>query len=247
MAGKRNRIHGALLWVGRGITAPPGWEFNGLAPTIEGTTEGLSKTVAPQVFGGAHKGGFMTISGLDPQRWLDEHGDTLYRYARLRVGEAAEDIVQETLLAAWQGRARYTGQAAERGWLMGILKHKVVDHLRRHYRQRDVEIDAGEDGIDGWFDASGHWATPPGDWGGKLAESTQFWSWLERCMERLPPRQKLVFALRDLEGEEAEVVCKEIEVNANHLYVLLHRARLSLRRCLEGQGIGATFPEEGLK
>ncbi|OIO55018.1 MAG: RNA polymerase subunit sigma-70 [Alphaproteobacteria bacterium CG_4_10_14_0_2_um_filter_63_37] len=189
----------------------------------------------------------MVTHTIDPQRWLDEHGNSLYRYARLRVGDAAEDVVQETLLAAWQGRSRYDGNASERSWLMGILKHKVVDHLRRQYRKGGVEIDVGEEGVEALFDPTGRWITPPGNWGGdphKLAESQQFWHWLEECLRRLSPRQRLVFALRDLEGEEAEVVCKEIDATANHLYVLLHRARVSLRGCLEHHGLGRRPPRE---
>src|SRR5215218_10549615 len=87
----------------------------------------------------------------DPRAWLADHGDYLYRYAlaAARDREAAEDLVQETLLAAWRARAEFAGRASERTWLTAILKRKAVDWLRRRVRER---LRTGGDGADGFVD-----------------------------------------------------------------------------------------------
>ena len=79
----------------------------------------------------------MTGAGSDPEQWLDQHGDALYAFALLRVQQpaVAEDLVQDTLLAAFSGRERFGGGAQERTWLIGILKHKIIDHLRKSGRE----------------------------------------------------------------------------------------------------------------
>src|SRR5215510_12490677 len=91
---------------------------------------------------------------LDPTIWLERHGDYLYRYAmlRLRDSSAAEDVVQETLLAALKSAARFAGASSERTWLVGILKHKISDWFRRQ-RETTDSINSDEE----FFDKDGFW------------------------------------------------------------------------------------------
>ena len=126
----------------------------------------------------------ITATELDPGRWLEEYGDTLFRYAlrRLRDTTHAEDIVQETLLAALQSRTSYSGRASEKTWLTGILKHKIIDFIRKQVRETTVDdicalSDASvENDIDGLFDTRGHWVRPPSNWGNpdKMLRNSQF-------------------------------------------------------------------------
>ncbi len=180
----------------------------------------------------------------DPARWVDEHGDYLYRFALARVGrpEAAEDLVQETLLAALQSAGRFAGRSSERTWLTGILKNKVIDRLRRLTRtQAAAEVTAADDWVDGLYDHSGHWKSAPGRWGtdpAELMQRREFWDAFERCLEGLPDRLREVLSQRLLDEVPAPEVCQTFGISATNLWTLLHRARLRLWHCLDRQGLG---------
>ena len=180
------------------------------------------------------------VPELDPQRWLDRHGDYLYGFAltRVRVAGVAEDLVQETLLAAWQGRDGFAGAASEQSWLTAILKRKVVDWLRRQVRERS-RTSPGEDAAEGAFDPfdrGGHWKKTPADWGrGNPAEQLnreEFWATLHACLGKLPPRLRDVFVLRYLDERSGEDVCEGLGLTPANLWVMLHRARLRVSGCL---------------
>lgn len=177
--------------------------------------------------------------------WLTEHGDYLYRYAlaRLRDPHLAEDAVQETLLAAMQGSG-YAGGSSPRTWLTGILKHKIIDHFRR--LQREVPLESPEEiagdvpDMDEFFSESGHWAEPPQSWGdpGSLLQQDQFLRVLQECMDRLPERLARLFMLREVVEEDNEEICKELEITPTNAWVMLYRARMGLRKCLEMNWLG---------
>lgn len=175
----------------------------------------------------------------DPAVWVDEHGDALFRYALLRLNDVsqAEDVVQETFLAALKAGERFAERSSERTWLIGILKHKVADHLRRQYRQ-GVEQPAETDtqSLDDWFTARGTWREGPARWKGRpdrALEDREFWAVFQRCMSGLPNRLRSAFALRELDGLSGEEITATLGVSASNLWVILHRARLQLRKCLE--------------
>jgi len=173
----------------------------------------------------------------NPDVWLDLHGDALFRYALLRLRDTmlAEDMVQETLLAAMQARARYSGASSERTWLIGILKHKIVDHLRKAHR----ETPAGDelaDHLDGLFDEHGHWRIDIAPWSepDRAFEQREFWRIFADCIEHLPRRLADALLLREIDGLDSEAICKELGiVTTNNLWVILSRARLRLRQCLD--------------
>ena len=170
----------------------------------------------------------------------------LLRYAsmQLRNPDAAEDVVQETLLAALAGEAGFAGRSNLRTWLTGILKHKIVDAIRRASREQavetaDAESDAGE--FDALFDERGHWREAPDAWespDGAL-EQTQFLAALQKCLEGLPARTAEAFLMREHLGLETGEICKELGVTSTHCWVLLYRARMALRQCLEAGWFGA--------
>lgn len=184
------------------------------------------------------------LAHTSPERWLDEHGDVLFGFAYLRVRDrdAAEDLVQETLLAAWRARASFAAGSSERTWLVGILKHKLADHWRRQAReQRHVAAHASDAPdaalLDALFDEDrrGHWRTPPSPWSDPDAalETREFWRVFTECVAALPPAQARAFGLCELDGLKGEEACKVLGVAATNLWVMLHRARLRLRACLE--------------
>jgi RNA polymerase sigma-70 factor, ECF subfamily len=178
-------------------------------------------------------------AALDPETWVDQHGDSLFRFAVSRVQdpETASDLVQETFLAALSSRATYSGRSAVRTWLVGILKRKVADRLRTIGRERRFQqAEGSERGTEGMFDSRGHWRTPPLDWGGdplRESERREFWEVFERCLARVPAHMVDAFLGRELEGESREAICRDLKITPENLSVRLFRARLLLRRCLE--------------
>lgn len=182
----------------------------------------------------------------DPATWLDQHGDSLYRFALLRVRNptTAEDLVQETLLAAWRAKDSFAGQAAERTWLIAILKNKLIDHFRRTGRETPLpDMADTDDAIDALFiEHTDHWLHPPTTWSrpDNALEQAEFWQVLQDCLAGLPARQAQAFTLTEVDGLSTEELCKALAAQPSNVWVMLHRARLRLRECLEQRWFGTT-------
>jgi RNA polymerase sigma-70 factor (TIGR02943 family) len=162
----------------------------------------------------------------------------LLRFARtqLRNDAWAEDAVSETLLAALEKPQAFAGQSQLKTWLVGVLKHKVVDQLRRHTREATIlTTEDGEDLDDALFDETGHWREKQADWGNpeQSCGQRQFIEVMEVCMEQLPVMQGRVFMMREWLELDTDEICKELKITSTNLWVLLHRARLRLRECLQ--------------
>jgi len=176
---------------------------------------------------------------LDPSEWVSQYGDYLFRYAMLRLRDrsTAEDLVQETFLAALRNRGTFSGSSSESTWLVGILKHKITDHFRHQARESPKEEGDLRDLPDSSpFDASGHWASGPADWGGNPADlyrEKKFLDQFTKCLSGLSPSHANAFTLREIEGADTGEICKVMNVTETNLWVILHRARMLLRRCLE--------------
>lgn len=182
-----------------------------------------------------------TKKPLDPTDWLDEHGDYLYRYAmfRLRDSSAAEDVLQETLLAALRARESYRGQGSERTWLVGILKHKIVDRFRvaGRWQSLDVKNEASFAQYDP-FQSNGDWSSldAPCEWPARaetLMENKEFWSMFRDGLAELPTRTATAFVLREVDGFSTEEICDALGISRENVWVMLHRARLSLQRFVQ--------------
>ncbi|GAB4378270.1 MAG: hypothetical protein Kow0042_26760 [Calditrichia bacterium] len=175
----------------------------------------------------------------DPAAWVDLHGDYLFQYARLRVGEAwvAEDLVQDTFLAALKGLNSFRGDSEERTWLTGILKRKIIDYYRKRKMPLSLEqVQGFESSAE--FDQRGQWKpeAAPREWGAspeQLLEDQQFMAALRFCLKKLPEQISGVFVLREMDGLNSKEICKVFGISTSNLWVILHRARRQLRRCLE--------------
>jgi RNA polymerase sigma-70 factor (ECF subfamily) len=172
-----------------------------------------------------------------PEHWLDLHGDALFRYALMLVRDEhhAEDLVQETLIAAFEGRDRYAASASERTWLIAILRNKAIDLLRRDCRE-DEYVASVDPAVEGNFNRFGKWRKPPRNWSPNptaLLESKEFWAVFNGCMHDLPRFIREAFTLRVVEGISASEVCRILELSNTNLWTQLYRARERLRRCLE--------------
>lgn len=170
---------------------------------------------------------------------FEKHRPQLLRFALLHLRDraAAEDAVQETLLAALQGAERFQGQSAVRTWLIGILKHKIADHLRLRAREQAFDSSDPEfstEDLDGLFQADGHYAEQPAGWDSpdQALEQRKFFEALERCLQDLPNKTARAFMMREVMGMGTDEICKELSVSSTNCWVLLYRARMALRACL---------------
>ena len=176
--------------------------------------------------------------GIENQ--LAEHRGYLLRFARLQLRNDAwaEDAVSETLLAALTKPQSFANRSQLKTWLVGILKHKVIDVLRQRKREVPLDAEPGDGGeeLDALvFKADGHFASAPADWGDPEQElrTRQFFQVLEACTDKLPAAMGRVFLMREWLELSSEDICKELQLTPTNLYVQLHRARLRLRECLE--------------
>jgi RNA polymerase sigma-70 factor (ECF subfamily) len=185
----------------------------------------------------------------DPERWVELHGDYLFSYAmmRLRDTSKAEDAVQETFLAALKGGKSFAGRSAEKSWLVGILKNKISDYYRKASREisfTDMAFYSDEesdrfvaDGLskDSWIHELGprEWTSP-----GASLDNEIFWQTFRDCSNKLPKNVGTVFTLREVDGIESREICAMLNVSESNLWVMLHRARMALRRCMETNWFG---------
>jgi len=191
----------------------------------------------------------------DPERWVESYGDYLFKFAlsRLRDPLKAEDLVQETFLAALKGGKGFQGRSAEKSWLVGILKNKIYDHYRKAGRETsftDLEFYSDEESDrfvpdgpfkDAWIHELGpqEWTNP-----GASLDNDLFWQTYRDCSNKLPKNIATVFNLREVDGVESKEICAMLNISENNLWVMLHRARMALRRCLETNWFGR---QEGAK
>ncbi len=174
-----------------------------------------------------------------PETWVDTYADHLYSYALYRVSDsdAAEDLVQETFVAALAARSSFRGNATEKTWLTSILKNKILDFFRKRYRNKTQTVeDVDTLSVDQFFDVSDHWAIIPQHWHKdpeKRFEQSEFVNVLITCLETINPKQADAFRLREINQTDTEEICKIMNISPTNLWVLMHRARLFMRRCLE--------------
>jgi RNA polymerase sigma-70 factor (ECF subfamily) len=176
------------------------------------------------------------ITPSHTERWVDEHGDFLYRFAVSRLHDAvtAEDLVQETLLAGLRSRQTFANCSTERTWLTGILKHKIADHYRTVFRSPILAGSVPLDESDAvFFNSNGHWTKP--DEAAAAFDRAELARSLRSAVAALPKRLAIVFTLREIDGLETEEICRLISISPNNLHLMLHRARLHLRRILIAQ------------
>lgn len=190
-------------------------------------------------------GSAINSTTFDAAVWVDRHGDYLYAFAfsRVRDEAAAEDLVQDALLAALQARGSFSGKSSERTWLTGILKHKIIDYFRKYSRETELtgdELDLSS--YDYLFREEGEWK---GHWTAEarpirwtqdpeqVLEHAEFRGILTHCLGELPERVANAFSLREMDGLEAREICEILMISMSNYWVIMHRARLHLRRCID--------------
>lgn len=176
---------------------------------------------------------------LQPDQWINNYADALYDYAKPRVNDAqvAEDLVQETFLSAWRAKDGYKGEASEKSWLFTILKNKIIDHYRKKAKEI-VQTSSESDATDRFFDEKEHWteSDKPLNWGAAASDPVsqkEFFSVFEKCKQKLQQVQQQVFVMKYMDELDANEICKVLGITPSNYWVLIHRAKLGLRACLE--------------
>jgi len=178
----------------------------------------------------------------DPAEWVDLYGDMLLSYAlsRLNHRDTAEDLVQETFLAAWKQRDDFANRSRFSTWLVSILRHKITDHYRREGTRQACSFEDSDDwqGHEPQFTKRGKWTSPPKAWSmspDELVENREFWKVVAFCLTDMPAHLAYVFRLRELKSAKTKDICSLLEISSANMSVRLHRARLLLRQCLENK------------
>ncbi len=181
---------------------------------------------------------------MNPASWVDDYGDALYKFALFRVSDptVAEDLVQDTFLAAFKAKDRFSGRSSVKTWLTGILKNKVIDHYRKKNRTQSMQATSEffEREEADLFSSDGHWnydnPNIPSDWKPEQVEKMdrgEFMVHFRSCSENLPEKTRQVFFMRELDGLSTEEICENLDITPQNLWTILHRARMALRQCLE--------------
>ncbi len=184
---------------------------------------------------------------LEPEKWIDRYGDILFNYTITRINkrEVAEDLVQETFFSAYKARESFQHEASEKTWLIAILKRKIIDHYRKKSTQNELNIfdkDSKDDFMNHFFDKEGgyegHWtdSSSPQEWRKDFqtsVESDEFNAILKNCLGKLSEKTSAVFTLKNMEDLDSDEICKELQISPSNYWVLMHRAKLQLRECME--------------
>ena len=178
-----------------------------------------------------------------PDSWVELHADYLFSYVvkRVKSRDVAEDLVQDTFLSGMKAYANFRGDCSERSWLLTILRNKLIDHYRTAGREEPREsFEEFPLSSTGDFNSWGIWKVYVSNWArdpDKALESQQFMSALSDCLEKLPEKTRLVFRLKYLSELRAEDICKDLGLSTSNYWVVLYRARMALRKCIEDNWI----------
>ncbi len=204
---------------------------------LKNTNENQVKVIVPKSFIFEDDTNKMTEHVLHPEKWIDAYADYLFNYTIGRVNdvEIAKDLVQETFLAGLKSAKNYKGDAAERTWLIAILKRKVIDHYRKTNSKKgraEVRMD-----YSAHTDAQGDWieeqvADPFSSFENDAIENQELGQAIHSCIAKLPKKQALVFTMKTIQGMDTETICNELNINPSNLWVMIHRARTGLMGCL---------------
>jgi RNA polymerase sigma-70 factor (ECF subfamily) len=180
--------------------------------------------------------------------WIEEYSDALFKFACNRVGdrETAKDLVQETFLSALQNLESFRGESSQKTWLISILKNKIIDYYRKSTKGKSVPLidEGGTSELDKYFDEEGEWKSSAGpvSWnasGYQILRSKEFLEILQKCLSKLSDDRRSVFVSKYLDELESDEICKQLELTSSNYWVIMHRAKLQIRQCIEKNWINA--------
>lgn len=192
-----------------------------------------------EITSASSENGITDPRNVDPSLWLDEYGDILYKYAvaRVKSQELAEDLVQEALLSGIKAYDRFEGRCTVKTWLVGILKNKIIDHFRSVSRKGiPDDLDDKDVHTQNYFNSFGIWRVILENWADspdEILEKRDFYKVFEGCLGKLPEQSRKAFLMKMSGEKESAEVCNILGISSSNYWVLLYRARLALRECIE--------------
>lgn len=178
------------------------------------------------------------MHSLEPSKWIENYADHLFTHALYRTHdrELAEDLVQDTLLSAYKARGQYLGEASEKTWLTRILKNKIIDHFRKQSRKPEIPADSAYSYFFNKHSEDWNHHASPLAWdrtGLDKLEQEELSGILDHCLSMLPPVWGQIAKMKWIDNENTETICKAFNITPSNLWVIMHRAKLQLRDCIE--------------
>ncbi|OKS88052.1 sigma-70 family RNA polymerase sigma factor [Mucilaginibacter polytrichastri] len=181
---------------------------------------------------------------LNPHQWVELYADYFYAYTITRIGdsERARDLVQDTFMAALERTDKFEGRCSERTWLTAILKNKIIDVYRKRSIQSTTKCVEVFDDDTQFFDPElnnwkkEHWPEPFGIEQGDPLQNKDLKIILQTCMQKLPPLWLAVFSMKHVDDESTTTICSELKISDSNFWVIIHRAKVNLRACLQKTG-----------
>jgi RNA polymerase sigma-70 factor (ECF subfamily) len=177
---------------------------------------------------------------LIPEKWVDRYGDYLFNFTISRVNDPiiAQDLVSETFLAGLKSAHRFKGNSTERTWLISILKRKIIDYYRKinsNKGKAEVRMSylSNSDQEGDWMEEQAADLRNPNV--EDMIEQRELGDALEECIACLPERYATIFVQKTIDNLETETICKEHNITASNLWVIIHRARVQLMECLNNK------------
>jgi RNA polymerase sigma-70 factor (TIGR02943 family) len=182
---------------------------------------------------------------LEPSLWVKRYADMMLNFAFRRTNDLtlSEDLVQDTFFAALKSKDNFKGKSQEKTWLYSILENKITDYFRSsNYTFQKHKVAIGNEFFGHFFETEkegGHWheAQKPKAWQSStienVTESEEFDVALQNCLKKLPQKLERIFALKHIEDLDAPKICKELDITPSNYWVMMHRAKVQLRACLE--------------
>ncbi len=179
------------------------------------------------------------VNKLNPKEWVNKYSDELFGFAYIRVSDedTARDLIQDTFLSALKNLQSFKGEISEKNWLYLILKNKIIDHYRKSSKTPVTRFD-DENELDEFFDEEGHWRKDdlPGKFNMAVNSSQfsfEFYEIIEKCKRKLNEIQMRLFSMKFVDEINSEEICKEMEISSSNYWVLIHRIKLKIRKCIE--------------
>lgn len=180
----------------------------------------------------------MAKHSLNPDTWIEKYADQLLGYAivRVRDRDVAKDLVQESFFVALRSKESYRGELSEKNWLYLILRSRILDFYKKKKEVNESQMQSDDGELSNSFLETGHWKSDaaPKEWNAdRMVESNEFMTILDQCRDKLSNLQQAVFTMKFIDGESSDDICKELNISSSNYWVLVHRAKLQLRGCLE--------------
>ncbi len=179
---------------------------------------------------------------MNPEKWVENYADVMYGYAFkiLKNEEESNDMVQDTFLSALKNKSGFLGNSSEKTWLFRILQNKILDLLRKRTTtriQKDVDVyDMYFEKTEDYRNGHGNSLYDPKNWvknAQDTLEKQELYLILHYCIAKLPEKQAQVMQKKFLNDEKSENICQELNISTSNFWALTHRAKISLRACVE--------------